>query len=84
MEWILYLLCPLMMLFCMKGLFSGGKKDCNTSNSINISNKELDDLRKQLGNVIEQNKILTEEVKYLQGTRTNVVSRDSHNKNNVS
>ncbi|OQP03889.1 hypothetical protein B1690_17115 [Geobacillus sp. 46C-IIa] len=29
MEWLAYLLCPLMMLFCMKGMFTGRKKDCD-------------------------------------------------------
>jgi Protein of unknown function (DUF2933) len=58
MEWILLLLCPLMMLFCMKGMFTSGKKDCHGS-------KEMADLKKQLNVMKEQNRSLIEQVNHL-------------------
>jgi hypothetical protein len=67
MEWLLYLMCPLMMLFCMKGLFSGGKKDCHTKeNHLN----EMNELKKQVSSLTEQNQKLSEEVKSLHLSNT--------------
>jgi Protein of unknown function (DUF2933) len=56
MEWILLLLCPLMMLFCMKGMFTSGKSH---------DSKEITDLKKQLDVMKEQNSSLIEQVNQL-------------------
>jgi Protein of unknown function (DUF2933) len=57
MEWLVYLICPLMMLFCMKGMLPG-KKNCHDSN-------ELSAVKKQLEIVSEQNKKLSERLNSL-------------------
>ncbi|MEA3321479.1 MAG: hypothetical protein U9Q88_15830 [Bacillota bacterium] len=61
MEWLLYLLCPLMMLLCMKGMFLGGKKECNTKQSL-TSFDEMKSLQTQIQNLQEQNNKLMEEM----------------------
>jgi regulator of replication initiation timing len=83
-EWLLYLLCPLMMLVCMIGLFKGGKKESSTKNNLSTS-QDLDSLKAQMANIVEQNKLLTEEVKDLQSTKSNVISLDQNEKSsNIS
>ncbi|MGY4111446.1 DUF2933 domain-containing protein [Aeribacillus pallidus] len=67
MEWLIYLLCPLMMLFCMKGMFTRGKKDCHTTQSTNQLN-ELKSLKMQVKNLQEQNMKLMEEIELLKQT----------------
>ncbi|RBP05329.1 DUF2933 domain-containing protein [Rossellomorea aquimaris] len=59
MEWLIYLLCPLMMLFCLKGMFSGGK-NCDNKKSSQVDFNSLQTEVKQLQ---EQNRILMNEVK---------------------
>ena len=59
MQWLLLLLCPLMMLFCMKG-----HKGSHTKHS-NIHSDEMKTLQKQLLNLQEQNRELADEVKTL-------------------
>lgn len=51
-----------MMLFCMKGMFSGGKKDCHTKQSKTTSD-EMKSLQSQIQNLQEQNHKLMEEMK---------------------
>lgn len=59
MEWLQYLLlllCPLMMIFCMKGHFGGHKHNHNhESHSMN-------DIDKKVGNLLEENAKLRQEV----------------------
>ncbi|CAM3686799.1 hypothetical protein GCM10009865_43480 [Aeromicrobium ponti] len=63
MERLLYLLCPLMMLFCMKGMFSGGKKDCTKKTS--NSSDDIKSLHMQVQILQEQNTKLMEDMKSL-------------------
>ncbi|OXT17190.1 hypothetical protein B9K06_12585 [Bacillus sp. OG2] len=72
MEWILYLLCPLMMLFCMKGMFSSDKKNCHTTNKGNHS-EDINELKNQVHNLMDQNKKLSDEVKHLQSSKGSAV-----------
>jgi regulator of replication initiation timing len=84
MQWLLYLLCPLMMLFCMIGLFKGGKKESKTENNLSTS-QDLNLLKNQMANIVEQNNLLTEEVKYLQSTKSNESDVDQTKKSsNIS
>lgn len=71
-EWILYLLCPLMMLFCMKGMFSSDKKNCHTTNKGNHS-EDINELKNQVHNLMDQNKKLSDEVKHLQSSKGSAV-----------
>lgn len=64
MQWLLSLLCPLMMLFCMKGMFTGGKKDCHTKQSNNTSD-DMKFLQMQVQQLQEQNRKLADEVSLL-------------------
>jgi cell division protein FtsB len=64
MEWLLYLLCPLMMVVCMIGLFKSGKKE-SSANQVK-SGTDLNDLKGKMESLLEQNKLLTQEVKGLQ------------------
>lgn len=74
MEWLLYLLCPIMMLFCMKGMFTGGKKDCHSKQG-NTSTEDLKALQMQVQNLQEQNMKLMDEMKsFKQANENNVIS----------
>ncbi len=64
MEWLLYLLCPLMMLFCMKGMFTGGKKDCH-SKQVNTPSEDMKSLQMEVKKLQEQNMKLVDEMKEL-------------------
>lgn len=57
LSWLPLLICPLMMLFCMRGMF-GGKKDCQ-------STKGQPDLAKKLESLELQNTQLIQEVNEL-------------------
>ncbi|AGK55647.1 DUF2933 domain-containing protein [Bacillus sp. 1NLA3E] len=57
MEWLqflLVLLCPLMMIFCMKGHMGGHKQNHDLHN--------LNDLDKKVGNLLDENAKLRKEV----------------------
>lgn len=83
LQWLLLLLCPLMMLFCMKGMSHGGKKDCHSHNKgKNLA--DIDGLQKQVSNLIEQNTKLSEEVKHLQAANFSVDSLKETNKKVIS
>ncbi|MCM3443355.1 MULTISPECIES: DUF2933 domain-containing protein [Metabacillus] len=71
MEWLLYLLCPLMMLFCMKGMFTGSKKDCH-SKQVNNSTDDMKSLQMQVQNLQEQNMKLMDEMKSFK--QANIIS----------
>lgn len=62
MEWLLYLLCPFMMLFCLKGMFTGGKKDCH-SKQVNTPNEDMKSLQIQMQELQQQNRKLMDEMK---------------------
>ena len=62
MEWLLLLACPLMMLLCMKGMFTGNKDSKNNSAQSNVSNQELKQLQIKMGEMMEQNHKLMKEL----------------------
>lgn len=66
MTWIqiaALLLCPLMMLFCMKGMFRGHKH--SHSGQQPSSATELQELKLLVNNLTEKNRLLTEEVQFM-------------------
>jgi hypothetical protein len=64
-EFLLLLACPLMMLFCMKGMFMGNKDSkANTS-------QEIQQMQIQMGELIEQNHKLMKELE-TRGSSSNV------------
>ncbi|WP_201715582.1 DUF2933 domain-containing protein [Rossellomorea arthrocnemi] len=67
MEWLLFLLCPLMMLFCMKGMFTGRKKGCHYIQSKD-SPEELKSFQEQMQRLQEQNIKLMEEINSIKQT----------------
>lgn len=73
MEWLLYLLCPLMMLFCMKGMFTGGKKDCH-SKQVNVQNSDMKSLQMEVENLREQNVKLMNTMKAIEKQNENTVT----------
>lgn len=62
MQWLIYLLCPLMMILCMIGMFKGGKKETTPNHDVIKDNESLESLKVQMQGLIEQNKILTKEM----------------------
>ncbi|MEW9668070.1 DUF2933 domain-containing protein [Ammoniphilus sp. 3BR4] len=46
LSYIPYLICPLMMLFCMRGMF-GSKKDCHAGKEESTLVKKIEFLEKQ-------------------------------------
>lgn len=64
MSWsfLLLLACPIMMLFCMKGMFSGKKDSKANSNESNVSQQEMQNLQIQMGDMMEQNHKLMKEL----------------------
>jgi Protein of unknown function (DUF2933) len=83
MEWLLYLLCPLMMLFCMKGMFTGGKKDCH-SKQVNNSTDEMKSLQMQVRNLQEQNMKLMNEMKSFKQANVHSISNKDTNQKIIS
>jgi len=71
-ETLLLLACPLMMLFCMKGMFSGNKEKETKGNQTQQS--DLQSLQIKMADLIEQNHKLTQEVENLK----NQTSEDSN------
>ncbi|UYG98066.1 DUF2933 domain-containing protein [Cytobacillus firmus] len=69
-ELLLLLACPLMMLFCMKGMFSGNKES-----KVNQTQQyELQSLQIKMADLMEQNHKLTQEIENLK----NPTSEDSN------
>ncbi|MFZ3579089.1 DUF2933 domain-containing protein [Virgibacillus sp. DJP39] len=68
-EFLLLLACPLMMLFCMKGMFGGNKnKDSkeNSNSQLQTSQQEeLQSVQLKMADIMEQNHQLAKEVKSL-------------------
>lgn len=64
MDWSLLVLlaCPLMMLFCMKGMFTGNKYSKNSSTQSNVSQHELQQMQIKMGELMEQNNKLMKEL----------------------
>lgn len=72
-EFLLLLACPLMMLFCMKGMFSGKKDDVKATGGIqmNTSTQEMQALQLKMTEMMEQNQMLMNEVKELRVQKEN-------------
>jgi hypothetical protein len=74
MDWSLLLLlaCPLMMLFCMKGMFTGNK-DSKTTAQSNVSQQEIQQLQIKMAEMMEQNQKLMREMESKKAAPSNVV-----------
>lgn len=75
MDWSLLLLlaCPLMMLFCMKGMFTGNKDAKENKAQSNVSNEELQQMQIKMGEMMEQNHKLMKELEATKQVSSNVV-----------
>ncbi len=73
MEWLLLLACPLMMLFCMKGMFTGNKDKKENSPQSNVLQQEMQQLQIKMGEIMEQNHKLMKELESRQQSPSNVV-----------
>lgn len=68
MDWniLLSLLCPLMMLFCMKGMFNGHKHgETNRTEQSQVSAEEFQLLQTKMNELTEQNAHLLQEIQSL-------------------
>jgi hypothetical protein len=60
-----------MMLFCMKGMFSGNKTESKGNSQVQASQKnELQSVQMQMADLMEQNHKLMEEVKALKESQS--------------
>jgi hypothetical protein len=90
MDWTLLLLlaCPIMMLFCMKGMFGGNKdKDVKTDAVQNgVSQQEMQQLQIKMAEMMEQNQKLMNELESMKDKPSNVVelSEEAAAKRNIS
>ncbi len=76
MNWLqllTLLACPLMMIFCMKGMFSGNKDSKAGSAQANVSRQEIQNLQIKMADLMEQNQNLMKELKAEKGSPSNVV-----------
>ncbi|MDC3418130.1 DUF2933 domain-containing protein [Aquibacillus salsiterrae] len=82
MSWTLLLLlaCPLMMLFCMKGMFTGNKdKDSKSSNVVKGPQQdELQSVQLKMAELMEQNHKLMEEVNALKSSDAKGQAKDEN------
>jgi hypothetical protein len=76
--WLLLLACPLMMLFCMKGMFTGNKDSKKESSSSNVSQQEMQQMQIQMAELMEQNQKLKKEMQ--SDSSSNVVELNKHQK----
>lgn len=72
MDWsiLLSLLCPIMMLFCMKGML-GGHNHHDVKNGMGqpqVSPEEMQSLHSKMAELVEQNSYLVKEVQTLKET----------------
>jgi len=71
LDWsiLLTLLCPLIMLFCMKGMFSGHKhqEKCETGQPL-MAQEDMQSLHSKMAELVEQNSYLVKEVQSLKET----------------
>jgi hypothetical protein len=82
MEWLsilAFLACPLMMLFCMKGMFSGNKDKEVKNVQPQVSPQDLQTMQIRMAEMMEQNHKLMKEIETIktststQETASNVV-----------
>jgi hypothetical protein len=80
MNWLqllAFLACPLMMLFCMKGMFGGHKDKKAGSVQTHVSQEEFQQLQIKMADLMEQNHKQTKEIEGLKTKQsTNVVQLD--------
>jgi hypothetical protein len=83
MEWLtllLFALCPLMMLFCMRGMFTGNKKESNKPHNITSSSEpsEMQSLQLKMAELMEQNHQLMKEVESIKQIKTSKAVSDEN------
>jgi hypothetical protein len=72
--------CPLMMLFCMRGLFSGNKNangKGQTNSQAGVSAQDFQSLQIKMAEMIEQNHHLTKELRSLKQSQPTNESNNS-------
>lgn len=69
-ELLLLLACPLMMVFCMKGMFSGSKNKEVKKEAQQLRQGDLQTVQQQVAELMEQNNKLIEEVHSLKQSGT--------------
>ena len=67
-ELLLLLACPLMMVFCMKGMFSGNKE----SKGDQTQQSDLQSLQLKMADLMEQNNKLSQEMENLKNPKSEV------------
>lgn len=73
MQWLLYLACPLMMIFCMMGVFGGNKNKKTDDSKSNVSQQELQNLQIKMADLMEENQKLAMEVQVMKESPSNGV-----------
>lgn len=76
MNWLqllVLLACPLMMLFCMKGMFSGRKDTTSDSAQIHHLQQDLQQLQIKMAELMEQNHKQLKEIEALRTKPSNVI-----------
>lgn len=96
MDWSLLLLLafPLMMVFCMKGMFSGNKKEEKSANldmqasTDGQGSNEIQALQAKMTELMEQNEVLMSEVKAMKEDKTSkrlsLVKKDAEKVEKIS
>jgi hypothetical protein len=87
MEWLsvlAVLACPLMMLFCMKGMFTGNKDSKTSSPQSNVSQHELQQMQIKMGELMEQNHKLIKELESRKHSNVVELHEESASKRGIS
>lgn len=71
-ELLLLLACPLMMLFCMKGMFTGEKDKAKKSGEkqSQVSQQDFQSLQIKIADLLEENQKLMKEIKDIKETQS--------------
>lgn len=72
MDWLSLLLfaaCPLMMLFCMKGMFSSKGKNCSSGNSDTSEQSDLKSMQAKMDDLMKQNERLMKDVESMKQSK---------------
>ncbi|MGF9714960.1 MULTISPECIES: DUF2933 domain-containing protein [Paenibacillus] len=76
MNWLqllAFLACPLMMLFCMKGMFGGNKNKKTGAVNTSVSQQESQQLQIKMADLMEQNHKQMKEIEDLKAKQSNNV-----------
>ncbi|WP_199622537.1 DUF2933 domain-containing protein [Paenibacillus alkalitolerans] len=89
MQWLqvlALLACPLMMLFCMKGMFGGSKESKTASAQSHGTDIVIQQLQIHLADLMEQNHKLMKEIETLKSTSSNIIelTEDELSKKEIS